>query len=53
MRWEYQELLEWFLKVCWDFNPAAYAAGLLQHAINKSYHETVLVLPTLGFHATA
>ncbi len=28
--WQYQELLEWFLQVCWNFNPAAYAAGLLQ-----------------------
>lgn len=34
--WQYQELLEWFLNVCWDFSPAAYAAGLLHHAIKKS-----------------
>ena len=26
--WQYQELLEWFLQVCWDFKPATYAAGL-------------------------
>ncbi|WP_173237604.1 hypothetical protein [Legionella antarctica] len=33
--WQYQDLLEWFLKVCWDFSPAVYVAGLLKHAINK------------------
>lgn len=49
-RWQYQELLEWFLQVCWDLNPAAYAAGLLQHAIKKAY---VLDPSAVSFHATA
>ena len=34
--WQYTELLEWFLNVCWDFTPAVYATGLLQTAINDS-----------------
>ena len=48
--WQYQELLAWFLQACWDLNPVAYAAGLLQHAIKKAY---VPVLSAVGFHATA
>ena len=51
--WQYQELLEWFLNVCWDFDPAAYAAGLLQRAINTAYQERAQALPTPGSHATA
>ena len=33
--WQYHELLEWFLNVCWDSNPAVYAAALLQTATNE------------------
>ncbi|CZG81390.1 Uncharacterised protein [Legionella pneumophila] len=48
--WQYQELLEWFLNVYWDFNPAAYATGLLIRAIKKnSNHHQVQVLPSSGF----
>jgi hypothetical protein len=32
--WQYQELLSWFVKSCWDINPAAHAAGLLQRYVN-------------------
>ena len=35
--WQYQELLVWFIKACWSDAPAAYAAGLLHHAIKKSH----------------
>jgi hypothetical protein len=50
--WQYQELLEWFLNVCWDLKPAAYAAGLLHHAMIKTAnHDSVT--PSPGFHATA
>jgi hypothetical protein len=52
--WQYQELLKWFLNLCWDFSPAAYAAGLLHHAIKKDCnHYQALVPPISGFHATA
>lgn len=34
--WTYQELLEWFLDVCWQQEIAAYAAGLSQLHLNKS-----------------
>ena len=52
--WQYQELLEWFLNVCWDLAPAAYATGLLHHATMKApphEHAQVLLIP--GFCATA
>jgi hypothetical protein len=51
--WDYQRVLEWFLNECWDFMPAAYAAGLLQHAIIKPSQDHALVLSASGFHATA
>ena len=50
--WQYQELLEWFLNVCWDLKPAAYAAGLLHHAMIKTANHDA-VTPSPGFHATA
>ena len=31
--WQYEELLEWFLRVCWDEGPAAFAVTLLQRII--------------------
>lgn len=49
--WQYQDLLEWFLQVCWDFNPAAYAAGLLHHNMIKTYQ--VQVQLAQDFDATA
>ena len=49
--WQYMELLEWFLNVCWDRNPAAYAAGLLNRAINQALQDHALT--ALGAHATA
>ena len=52
--WQYQELLEWFLNVCWDFTPAAYATGLFHQASRKAAnHEHALALSTQGFLATA
>ena len=51
--WQYQELLEWFLNVCWDCSPASIAAGLIQRAINVIAQDATMVLPTSGFHATA
>jgi hypothetical protein len=33
--WGYQDLLVWFLKVCRDPVPAAYAAGLYHHDAKK------------------
>ena len=41
--WRYHELLEWFLNVCWDFEPATYAAGLLIHASFKITKDQGLV----------
>jgi hypothetical protein len=52
-RWQYQELLKWFLQVCWNFNLAAYAAGLLQQAIKREHQDLVHDLPAIGSHATA
>ena len=34
--WGYQDLLVWFLEVCRDPVPAAYAAGLYWHDVKKS-----------------
>lgn len=51
--WSYQELLEWFLHVCWDVTPAAYAAGLLQQAVKDSGQDHARVLHATGFHANA
>lgn len=49
--WQNQELLEWFLNVCWDLPPAAYPAGLIHHAIMKAAnHDSVMLSPV--FHAT-
>ncbi len=52
--WEYQELLEWFLNRCWDFKPAAYAAGLLHQHLKKSRNLTSAPgLSASGYQATA
>lgn len=37
--WGYQDLLVWFLEVCRDPVPAAYAAGLYWHDVKKSQIE--------------
>ena len=37
--WDYQDLLVWFLEVCRDPVPAAYAAGLYYHDVKKSRTE--------------
>jgi len=50
--WQYEELLAWFLNMYWDLKPAAYAAGLLHHAIMKTPSDHS-VRPRSGFHATA
>ena len=39
--WAYHELIDWFVKSCWDMNPAAYAAGLLRRYFNKLLTETL------------
>jgi hypothetical protein len=39
--WQYNEILWWFIKTCWDVGPAAYAAGLLAHYLTKSRMMTV------------
>lgn len=51
--WQYQELFEWFLNVCWDRNPAAYAAGLLHQAIKKTIQEPGSDLSARDFQAIA
>lgn len=51
--WQYEELLEWFLMMCWDASPAAFAAGLLQPATNHANQDQAPALSTSGFHATA
>ena len=51
--WQYQELLKWFLEVCWDIGPAAYAAGLLQQAIKRAYYDLVPDLSAVGSPANA
>jgi hypothetical protein len=42
--WQYQELISWFVESCWDINPAAYAAGLLQRYFIKLHAETSVVV---------
>ena len=51
--WHYHELLEWFLNVCWDFEPAAYAAGLLIHAQFEITKDQGKVSEDSGLQATA
>ena len=51
--WHYHELLEWFLNVCWDFEPAAYAARLRTRAPFKITKDHGLVTEVPGNHATA
>jgi hypothetical protein len=33
--WQYQELLQWFIDVCWNQNVAAYATALQQFYIKE------------------
>lgn len=42
--WEYQELLQWFIDVCWEERTAAYAAALAQRQLNKSHTGTAFLL---------
>jgi len=35
--WNYEEIIGWFCDVCFDVNPAAYAAGLLLRRIRESH----------------
>ena len=52
--WQYHELLEWFLHMCWDLTPANYAIGLLHQDTTKAAnHDHAPVLSTSGFHAAA
>ncbi len=38
--WQYQELLQWFIDVCWPVHVFDYATGLYQLHINKLRTET-------------
>ena len=52
--WQYHELLEWFLHVCWDLTPARYAIGLLHQFTTKAEpHDQAPVLSTPDLYATA
>lgn len=42
--WQYQELLRWFIDVCWHEPTAHYAAGLYQLHFKRSHIQTVSVL---------
>ncbi len=42
--WQYQELISWFVKSCWDIAPAAYAVGLLQRYFNKLHTDASAVV---------
>jgi hypothetical protein len=35
--WHYQEILQWFIEVCWHETAGYYAAGLCQLHFNKSH----------------
>lgn len=39
--WQYQQLLQRFIDVCWHEQPAAYAAGLYQLHV-KEIHTSVV-----------
>jgi len=41
--WQYHELINWLIESCWEIKPAAIAAGLLQHRLNKSHTGSHLV----------
>jgi hypothetical protein len=45
----YNELIQWFCKACFDINPAAYAAGLLLRDIRKSHNAVVYGRPSVDF----
>ena len=51
--WQYEELLEWFLRVCWDEGPAAFAVTLLQRITSPAVQCRAPGLSTSGFQATA
>ena len=51
--WDYIELVEMFLNTCWELRPAAYAAGLLNQAIQKLHTPHALAPRALGYHAIA
>ena len=42
--WQYQELLQWFLNVCWQEQVTAYAVALYHLCISKSRMQTFSVL---------
>ena len=39
--WQYQELLQWFIDVCWHEQTAAYAAGLHQLHVKELHTPSV------------
>lgn len=42
--WQYQEILRWFIDVCWHEPTAYYAAGIAQLHFKRSHIRTVSVL---------
>lgn len=42
--WQYQELLRWFIEVCWHEPAAHYAAGLRQLHFNRLHTSSLLEL---------
>lgn len=42
--WQYQELLRWFIDVCWHVPTAHYAAGLYQLYFKRSHRKLFSVL---------
>ena len=42
--WQYQELLRWFMDVCWHEPTAHYAAGLSELHFKRSHTQPVSVL---------
>lgn len=46
--WQYQELLRWFLDVCWYVPAAHYAAGLRQLHFNRLHTSSLSELGVVG-----
>lgn len=46
--WQHQELLNWFLDVCWDANIAAHAASLLQLRLIKELGTAAWTVPLVA-----
>ncbi len=50
-RWQYEEIMRWFIQACWDSAAKDIAATILRSSVTCSIHE---ILPVgLNPHATA